>query len=88
MDGRHFFDKRFIDFYVKSTLGFNPYNKKPMDVQRYKFKMDIFRQLNQRHNIICHEGGAIIIQYTGRKSMNRIPLDSPNCYVYCCYSTY
>ena len=45
------FDKRFMDFYVKSTLGFNPYDKKPMDVQRYKFKMDIFRQINRQLNI-------------------------------------
>lgn len=45
------FDKRYIDFYVKSTLGFNPYDKNPKDVQRYKFRMDIFRQINRQLNI-------------------------------------
>lgn len=45
------FDKRFMQFYVKSTLGFNPYGKKPYAVQRYKYKMDIFKQINQRYNI-------------------------------------
>ena len=45
------FDKRFLQYYVKSTLSFNPYGKKPYEVQRYKFKMDIFMQLNRQYNI-------------------------------------
>ncbi len=45
------FDKRFMDYYVKMTLGFNPHNKRPKDVQRYKFKVDIFRQINRQLNI-------------------------------------
>lgn len=45
------FDKRFLQYYVRSTLGFNPYGKNPYEVQRYKFRMDIFRQLNRQYNI-------------------------------------
>ena len=45
------FDKRFMDFYALITLGFNPKRKNPWDVQRYKFKMDILRQLNQEFKI-------------------------------------
>ena len=45
------FDKRFMDYYVKTTLGFDPNNKKPMEVQRYKFKIDIFRQISRQYNM-------------------------------------
>lgn len=45
------FDKRFLQFYVKSSLSFDPYKEKPKNVQRYKFKMDIFRQINRQYNI-------------------------------------
>ena len=44
------FDKRFMNYYVKTTLGFDN-SKKPWEVQRYKFKMDIFRQINRQYNI-------------------------------------
>ena len=45
------FDKRFMDFYVKTILSFDPLKDKPKEVERYKFKIDIFRQINRQLNI-------------------------------------
>jgi hypothetical protein len=46
------FDKRFQQSYVKTTLAFNPYSEKGHVVQRYKFKMDIFRQIDRQYKIL------------------------------------
>lgn len=45
------FDKKFLQFYIKSTLSFDAFKEKPKNVQRYKFKMDIFRQIHQLYKI-------------------------------------
>lgn len=45
------FDKKYLHHYVTTTLCFDPDKDKPKEVERYKFKMDIFMQIQRQYNI-------------------------------------